>query len=98
MKLLWSSARAGGYKLDPGSGHYFAQMQDDGNFCVYQGSPDSKRFLWGSVQAAGYQPVRGHYAAQLNDDGNFCVYRMTPNGVPPPLLFSTNTASARRAP
>lgn len=63
MKLLWSSAQAGGYKLDPGSGHYFAEMQDDGNFCIYQGSPDNKRFLWGSVQAAGYQPVRGHYAA-----------------------------------
>jgi len=90
--LLWSSARAGRYKPDPGAFGCYATMQDDGNFCVYRG----KLFLWRTVQAASYEPVHGNYAAQLNDDGNFCVYRLTPDGVPSSPLFSTNTASAPR--
>ncbi|MEA2738499.1 MAG: hypothetical protein QOH05_1806, partial [Acetobacteraceae bacterium] len=59
------------------NGVFFAIQQGDGNFCVYRGSgpSDNRGFLWGSVQAAGYQPANGDYFVIMQGDGNFCGYK-----------------------
>jgi hypothetical protein len=63
------------------NGKFWAIMQDDGNFCVYEGSStSSRRFLWGSVQAGRYEPARNRgYFAVMQKDGNFCVYQGSPD-------------------
>jgi hypothetical protein len=61
------------------NGAFFAVMQDDGNLCVYKGSPaDKKAFVWGSAQVGGYQTAGGSYFAAMQDDGNLCVYKGSP--------------------
>ena len=67
------------------NGKFWAIMQDDGNFCLYEGSStNARRYLWGSIQAAspwknGYVSDRNHrYFAVMQSDGNFCVYQGTP--------------------
>lgn len=67
------------YLVSPG-GKYFAIMQGDGNFVVYQGNgPHNQgKFVWGSVQAAGYKPKNGEYFAIMQSDGNFTQYNGTP--------------------
>jgi hypothetical protein len=56
---------------------FFAILQDDGNFCVYQGSdPGHNRgLLW----ATG-KPAAGGTFAIMQEDGNFCVYKGTGPG------------------
>jgi hypothetical protein len=51
---------------------FYAVQQDDGNFCVYYGSPQHNRgVLWASMK---YGP-KGQYFAVPQDDGNFVVYQ-----------------------
>jgi hypothetical protein len=68
------------------NGKFWAIMQDDGNFVVYEGSStNTRRYLWGSIQAAspwknGYRSDRSQrYFAVMQNDGNFVVYQGTPN-------------------
>jgi len=68
------------------NGKFWATMQDDGNFVVYEGSsPNTRRYLWGSIQEAsarnvGYPSDRNkRYFAVMQSDGNFVVYEGTPS-------------------
>lgn len=46
----------------------FAIMQTDGNFCIYEGSPEKQgRFLW-------HTNTRKGKGAHMQHDGNFCLY------------------------
>jgi hypothetical protein len=66
-----------GQYLVSADGLFFTIMQGDGNFCVYRGSGPGNQgaFVWGSVQAAGYQPAPGSYFIIMQNDGNLCGYR-----------------------
>jgi Phosphatidylinositol-specific phospholipase C, X domain len=84
---LWQSNTSGV------SGQYFAIMQADGNFCIYQGSDPAHQgpFIWGTM--ASYRPGTGQYLALLQDNGNFTIYTQdagqTKTG---DALWSTDTA------
>merc|ERR1712226_770489 len=59
---------------------WFAIMQSDGNFCVYNGKPghDPKYFKWGTYQSSGEKYHLEHcnkWRVKMQSDGNLCVYR-----------------------
>jgi hypothetical protein len=66
LGTLWQSHTSGS------SGEYFAIMQADGNFVVYQGSDPllQGRAVWATNTVQGL----GQYIALLQDNGNFTVY------------------------
>jgi len=59
--------------LVAGNGQYFAIMQGDGNFVIYQGSDPTHQgaFVWNSGPAPGL----GQYFAIMQGDGNFVIYQ-----------------------
>ena len=72
----------------PGRTHYAIQ-QDDGNLCVYKGTPE---------KPAGHQwchngvGAKGQYTAVLQGDGNLCTYRGTPAALLPGPLWCSKTS------
>jgi len=69
--------RIGDY-LESKNGRFFAILQEDGNFCVYEGSASTGRteegFKWGSMNAAGYEVDGGtEWRVEMRRDGNFVV-------------------------
>ena len=81
--LLWSSRthlstlrvlRTGQY-ISTLNNEYFAVMQGDGNFVIYEGTPENRgNAKW----ASGSADTIGDYFAVVQGDGNFVVYKGTP--------------------
>jgi len=67
------TAMDGGYKVTEKSADYKVTMQRDGNLVV----SNNKKWVWGSVQSAGYKPTKeGAWRAVLQDDGILTVYNV----------------------
>jgi hypothetical protein len=67
------TAMDGGYKVTDKSADYKVTMQRDGNLVV----SNNKKWVWGSVQSAGYKPTKdGAWRAVLQDDGILTVYNV----------------------
>src|SRR6185312_4550282 len=68
----------GEYIASP-KGLFYAIMQEDGNFCIYQGSGPSNNqgMTWALNREGGVQslPPTGAYFALLQANGNFCICR-----------------------
>ncbi|MDC0714755.1 hypothetical protein POL68_40270 [Stigmatella sp. ncwal1] len=79
------------YKKDPTTGNqFYAVVQPDGNFVVYQGTvPDNSHPVWGIEQAWFKKPQGNAFYALLQDDGNFVVYQGQPGDNSTPL-WATN--------
>ena len=94
----WSVfAKAAGQVRGPRTGpHYYAVMQSDGNFVLYNGpSPASQGPpYW----ATNTNRAQGQYTAIMQTDGNFVVYAGTPSGdlrnPGVPAIWASNTAGA----
>lgn len=66
-----------GQQLTSSNGKYFAAMQGDGNFVIYQTSPTVA--LWHTqTGGTGYSS----YRAYMQDDGNFVVYGVSNSLIP----------------
>ena len=58
--------------LQSQNNNFFAIVQDDGNFCVYKGTPSNQGA--GVWCAMSQQPCQGIFYAAMQADGNLCVY------------------------
>ena len=60
---------SGGMRITSLNGKYFAMMQTDGNFVIYQS--DTQKALWHTNTYGGNYTS---YRAMMQTDGNFVVY------------------------
>jgi hypothetical protein len=86
----WSAfANASGLIRGPRQGApYYARMQDDGNFVLYNGKnpENSGPPFW----ASHTNQSKGRFTEVVQDDGNFVVYKGTPGAYESPL-WASNT-------
>ncbi len=62
-----------GETLEATNGSCFAIMQNDGNFCMYSGSPKKPgEYIWSALSKS---LPHADYFAIMQSDGNFCVYK-----------------------
>jgi predicted lipoprotein with Yx(FWY)xxD motif len=84
----WSAfANASGLVCGPHQGApYYAIMQDDGNFVLYNGKnpENSGPPFW----ASHTNQSKGQFTAIMQDDGNFVVYKGTPAALGSPVWAS----------
>jgi hypothetical protein len=67
------------------NGMFFAYLQEDGNFCIYRGTPDRNLgSLWCSMKLR-----RGLIFATMQEDGNFVIYETLPGEQRP--YFASDT-------
>jgi hypothetical protein len=74
-RLLNGQYLAAGEYIRSVNGSFFAIMQGDGRFCVYQGTgpADNRGFVWGSWPI-GEKGGAGAYVLIMQGDGNCAVY------------------------